>query len=264
MDNKQEFLDKDQMTIVFSSLILNVSSVNEKFGALKDFMSKFDLNGQTNGELLIVAEMVSPPYNLINIVETKLQPMGFIHRQDYVFAQEELINGAGNSYTPYLNQSHPDCKNISWLGSVIKTDGNFVWYKKISENENKEPENLPINNYIEEEDKTIYEEISLHREMKNLRAKKNASRNSNTNKKTAREYKVEYMEKLSKLDDQGFIELFNSHVGKRYFNIALQGYLGAIYDEFAKRDIDFSAIGDEKGMSFAKKVILIGKKIYTL
>lgn len=47
------------MTIVFSSLIINVSSVNEKFGGLKDFMSKFDLSGQTNGKLLIVAEMVS-------------------------------------------------------------------------------------------------------------------------------------------------------------------------------------------------------------
>jgi len=51
MDNTPEFLDKDQMPIVFSSLIVNVSSINKKFGALKDFMSKFDLSAQTNGKL---------------------------------------------------------------------------------------------------------------------------------------------------------------------------------------------------------------------
>ena len=97
--------------------------------------------------------------------------------------------------------------------------------------------------------------------MKNLRAMKYASRNTKLNEKTARDYKVEYMEKLSKLDDKGFVELFNSHVGTRYFNIPLQGYLNALHDEFAKRNIDYSAIGDEKALSFAKKVKLIGKKV---
>ena len=166
MEYRSEYLDKDQMPIVFSSLIVNVASVNKKFGPLKDFMSKFDLSGQTNGKLLIVGEMVSPPYNLIKIVETNLHPLGFMDKLDYVIAEERLIRGAGNTYGPYLNQSNPECENITWLGSVIKADGNFVWYKKTSEKENKGPINLPS----EEEDKTIYEEISLHREMKNLRA----------------------------------------------------------------------------------------------
>lgn len=257
MENRSEYLDKEQMPIVFSSLIVNVTSVNKKFGLLNDFMSKFDLSGQTNGKLLIVAEMASPPYDLLKIVETKFRPLGFINKLDYVIAKEQLIRGAGNAYRPHLNRSNPDCKNISWLGSVIKADGNFVWYKKSSENENIRPINLPI----EEEDKTIYEEISLHREMKNLRAKKYALRSPKTNKKTAREYKVEYMEKLSNLDDKGFIELFNSHVGLRYYNIALQGYYCALHDEFAKRDINYSAVGDEKGLSFAHKIKLVGNKV---
>lgn len=257
MENSSEYFDKEQMPIVSSSLIVNVASVNNKFGPLKDFMSKFDLIGQTNGKLLIVAEMVSPPYNLINIVEAKLHPLGFMDKIDYVIVEERLIRGGGNTYASYSNRSNPECKNIIWLGSVIQADGNFVWYKKTSEKENKAPINLPI----EEEDETIYEEISLNREMKNLRAKKYALRNTKTNKKTAREYKEEYTEKLSNLDDNGFINLFNSHVGLRYFNIALQGCYWALRDEFKKRDINYSAIGDEKGLSFANKIKLVGNKV---
>lgn len=257
MENRNEYIDNEEMPIVFSSLIINVASINKKYGALNEFMAKFDLSGQTNGKLLIVAEMTSPPFHLINIVETQLHPLGFTKKQDYVFAAEELIHGVGDSYTPYLNQPHPACENISWLGSVIKTDGNFVWYKKPLEQE-KEESSPTTNFYVEEE------EISLHCEMKNLRAKRSFMRDLKIHHGPIYDYQIVYIKELSKLDDRAFIELFNTHIDRKYFDNPPKGYLKVVHHEFDKRNMDYSAIGNEKAITFAKKIKLIGKKVITI
>lgn len=251
LEYRQEFLDNDQMPIVFSSLIINVASVNKKFGTLKDFITKFDLNGQTNGKLLVVAEMVSPPYNLIQIVENRLCPLGFVNKRDYVFADEELIHGAGDTNSPYLNQPHPTCKNIPWLGSLINADGNFVWYKDKDEKEVREVD-FPIIKF------NVWKEIGVQK------AEQSVLRNIKMKHGAIPESRLKYMKKLIELDEIGLIELFNTYVGRTHFSIEMQSDIMLLQDELLKRDLDYSAIYDGKSFSFVKKIKLDGQKVITI
>lgn len=251
LENRQEFLDNDQMPIVFSSLIINVASVNKKFGTLKDFITKFDLNGQTNGRLLVVAEMVSPPYNLIQIVENRLRPLGFVNKRDYVFADEELVHGAGDTYSPYLNQPHPTCKNIPWLGSLINADGNFVWYKEKVEKEVREVD-FPIVKF------NVWKEIGVQK------AEQSVLRNIKMKHGAIPESRLKYIKKLIELDEMGLIELFNTYVGRTHFSIEMQSDIMLLQDELLKRDLDYSAIYDGKSFSFVKKIKLDGQKVITI
>ncbi|WP_313115156.1 hypothetical protein [Aequorivita sediminis] len=239
------------MPIVFSSLIINVASVNKKFGTLKDFISNFDLNGQTNGKLLILAEMASPPYNLLQIVENQLCPLGFVNKRDYVFADEELIHGAEDISTPYLNQAHPACKNIPWLGSLIKADGNFVWYKEKVEKEVREID-FPIVKF------NVWKEIAVQK------PEQSVLRNIKMKHGAVPESRLKYMKKLLELDNSGLIELFNTYVGRRHFSIEMQSDIMLLQDELIKRDLDYSAIYNGKSFSFAKKIKLVGKKVITI
>lgn len=144
MDYTAEFLDAERMRISCGSLIINVASINEKFEMLKDFMAEFHMGGYTNGKLLVISQMASPPFALIEFVEEKLEPIGFLKKEDFVFAEEELVHGANYTYTPHLNKSHPDCEGVFWLGSIISTRGNLVWHLDEIENPNDSFEIIPI------------------------------------------------------------------------------------------------------------------------
>lgn len=69
----------------------------------------------------------------------------------------------------------------------------------------------------------------------------------------------ETLETMSKEEDWQIVERFNSNVQNRYFNRFLSSYLPAIESEFDKRGIDYSQIGDQEGLSFKRKVVLISK-----
>ncbi|WP_053971138.1 hypothetical protein [Mangrovimonas sp. ST2L15] len=71
----------------------------------------------------------------------------------------------------------------------------------------------------------------------------------------------EYMDKFDKLTDQEIIEKFNNQIGNHGWGSARANYLGAIRQQYEKRNIDFSEIGDDKGMFYSNKVELNGKKL---
>jgi hypothetical protein len=68
------------------------------------------------------------------------------------------------------------------------------------------------------------------------------------------QYKKEYLIQLKKLTNNELAEQFNSKVGIQYFNFALQGFMGAMHEELQSRKIDYSEIGDNKGLSYAHKI----------
>lgn len=78
--------------------------------------------------------------------------------------------------------------------------------------------------------------------------------------KTAKNYFDEYILLMDRHSDKEIIDLFNSGVGIRAWNIARQGYLWSIKEQFKKRNIDFSQIGDEFSLSF-KCTVVLNKKI---
>lgn len=90
------------------------------------------------------------------------------------------------------------------------------------------------------------DELSLHREMKNIRAKKYANNRINS---------------LGTLTDKELISEFNKKVGIDYFNKSIQTFMNSIQTEFDKRNIDYSEIGNDKVLSFANKIKIKNKKI---
>ncbi len=89
-------------------------------------------------------------------------------------------------------------------------------------------------------------ELSLHREMKNIRAKKYANNKINS---------------LGALTDKELVSEFNKKVGLDYFNKNIQTFMNSIQTEFDKRNIDYSEIGNDKVLSFANKINIKDKKI---
>lgn len=122
------YIDLDIQKIVFSTLVIKVSSIVKKFGSIAEFSIKHKFSGVTNGNLLMTAEMNSPPYRLEEFSAEVLIPNGFIHKQDFVFIEEMLTQGVRGEVSESINEPHPECNDVKWLQSVIVSSGNYIWY----------------------------------------------------------------------------------------------------------------------------------------
>jgi len=74
----------------------------------------------------------------------------------------------------------------------------------------------------------------------------------------------QYKQRIEKYSDEELIEAFNSQVGNQGSGSAKVDFLSAIHDEFKERGYDYSAVGNEEELSFAKKVKLVGKAVVPL
>jgi hypothetical protein len=124
--------DSDLQKIVFSAIIIKVSSIVKKFGSIAEFSIKHNFSGVTNGNLLMKAEMNSPPYRLEEFADEVLIPNGFSTELDFVFIEEMLTQGVKGKVSELINEPHPHCNNINWLQSIIVQDGNFIWFSEPS------------------------------------------------------------------------------------------------------------------------------------
>ena len=61
--------------------------------------------------------------------------------------------------------------------------------------------------------------------------------------------------------DEEIVEYFNSQVGIKGWTGATGAYMSAIRNQFDKRNIDYSEVGDSTSMSYRNKVTMIGKKL---
>lgn len=71
----------------------------------------------------------------------------------------------------------------------------------------------------------------------------------------------ECRERLRKMNDGQLIDLFNNDVGNPGWVSARARFHAAIYEEFKERGFDISAIYSKGGLSFAKKIELVGKMV---
>ena len=127
MGEPLEYLDRERLKISFSTLIIRVSSINKLYGRLSKFVKEADLYGVTNGKIYLMAEMMEPPYGLYNLADRHLIPLGLEEGRDYIFITEQLALGMDDE-TSLLNKSIPELERISWLNSIITSEGNYVWY----------------------------------------------------------------------------------------------------------------------------------------
>ena len=77
-------------------------------------------------------------------------------------------------------------------------------------------------------------------------------------------YKAKYADLFRELPDQALVEAFNTKVGIRYFNFAIQGFMNALDAEIRTRGFDLSAITTNEALSWKYKIGLNHKKIYPL
>lgn len=129
------YIDQDIQKIVFSTLVIKVSTVVEKFGSIEKFSTQHNFSGVTNGNILMTAEMSSPPFRLEEFAQKVLIVNGFIYKQDFVFLEEMLTQGASGEKIYYINEPHPHCTEVEWLESVILSSGNYIWFSEPSLND---------------------------------------------------------------------------------------------------------------------------------
>jgi hypothetical protein len=122
------YIDLDIQKIVFSTLVIKVSSIVKKFGSIEKFSIQHNFSGITNGTILMTAEMSSPPFQLEEFAQKVLIANGLVLQKDYLFIEELLTQGVRGEVSELINEPHPDCNEVEWLQSVIVSSGNYIWY----------------------------------------------------------------------------------------------------------------------------------------
>ncbi len=117
-----------ELEIIFTTCVFRTDHVIEKVGSLVAFQELMDLELITNEPLVLVREMNSPAIHLEQRIVEHLYPLDFEDKKHFVFLEEQLIYGVGDRVTELLNQPLPENADIDWLGSVVRLDGNFVWW----------------------------------------------------------------------------------------------------------------------------------------
>jgi hypothetical protein len=139
-----DYNDSEIQKIVFSTLVIKVSSIVEKFGSIEKFSIDHNFSGVTNGKLLMTAEMNSPPYILEEFTEEVFIPKGLKEQVDFVFLEEMLTKGATGEEIYYINEPHPQGNQVEWLQSVIISDGNFIWFSEPSLSDSERDANFRL------------------------------------------------------------------------------------------------------------------------
>jgi hypothetical protein len=107
-----------------------VVNVHERWSSIDDlvnFCNNHQINGVTNGEILLISEMSFPPVYLERLVEEVFEPKGFKYGRDMIILEEQLATGVeGRSKLPF-NGKIFGSEQVPWLGTEVRTDGNYVW-----------------------------------------------------------------------------------------------------------------------------------------
>lgn len=127
-----KFVEDRMIRLEFCSLIIRVSSIRKHFSDVDDFFSEHGRFGISNGEILLMKEMNSPPHFLIEYAQNVLSPLGFKEKEDFIFAEEIMY--CENEKDSNKPVPHPSCEGISWLTISITPSGNFAWEKKVIHN----------------------------------------------------------------------------------------------------------------------------------
>lgn len=126
------YIDLDIQKIVFSTLVIKVPSIVEKFGSIEKFSTQHNFSGVTNGTIVMTAEMSSPPFQLEEFAQKVLIANGLELQKDFLFIEEMLTQGAIGEISEFINEPHPECNKVKWLESVIVSSGNYIWFSEPS------------------------------------------------------------------------------------------------------------------------------------
>ncbi len=122
------YQDSAELEIIFTTFVFRVDHIIEKVGSLQVFQVLLDLPLITNGHLVLFREMNSPAVHLNQRITERLVPLGFKYKRDFAVLEEQLIFGVNDQVSTLLGSPLPENADIDWFGSVVRLDGNFVWW----------------------------------------------------------------------------------------------------------------------------------------
>lgn len=138
---------------------------------------------------------------------------------------------------------------------IALNGGNYFIESNITFEESQRKEKVAAENrkkILENDQKIHLEAVARKKHNQDLHTLK-----SNKSQKLYKDLK----ERFHKMDDKELLTNFNREVGKTGWTSSRAMFLAAIREEFENRAYDYSAIGNKKRLSFAKKVELIDEKI---
>lgn len=128
MNESINYIDQKELRVLFTSCFLRVDRIIQRVHSLEQFQRIIDRPMLTNGKIVQLVEMRSPASEIEEIIQNKLVPLGFEYQTDLILLEEQLIYGVKYRLTPLLNQAIPGSEAVDWLETIIRMDGNFVWW----------------------------------------------------------------------------------------------------------------------------------------
>lgn len=120
---KIRYQDKEWLCVPLSCAIIRVDSINKLIpGGMKQVIKTEFAIGNTNGRILILAQL-TPKSRLIDLVYDEImKPYGFQIKRDFV-------RGVSYKYPAYDTWKPIEWAITPWLESVISPMGNFVRFR---------------------------------------------------------------------------------------------------------------------------------------
>ena len=117
------YSDSEQLEVQFSSCFFRVDRILALVESLERFQTIIDRPIITNGKLVQIFEMRSPPDGIEHMIVHKLFPLGFEYKKDLIILEEQLIYGL---YTLF------PARRLDWRNMKIKEnaddtdEGNYI------------------------------------------------------------------------------------------------------------------------------------------
>lgn len=121
---------EDRLKLCFLNLVVNVQSLNQKFGSLEDFSIHYKFQGRTDGKILILTSI-----NYVRGQESKMLAFmakyGLEESNDYVYIEDTVTLEADSDFIRQtIGKPIKSLQSCKWLDSIILREGHYVWLKQ--------------------------------------------------------------------------------------------------------------------------------------
>ena len=124
------YISEDKLKICFLNFIINVKSLNQKFGTLEDFATQYPFQGRTDGNILILTSI-----NFVRQLESKM--LAFMAKynleefKDYVYVEDTVTLEVDSEFVRQsIGNPIKVLSNCNWLDSIVLKEGHYVWFRK--------------------------------------------------------------------------------------------------------------------------------------
>jgi hypothetical protein len=91
MNPNIKYFDSERLEVQFSSCFFRVDRILALVESLEQFQTIIDRPIFTNGKLVQISEMRSPPGDLKELIVHKLYPLEFEYKKDLIILEEQMI-----------------------------------------------------------------------------------------------------------------------------------------------------------------------------